>query len=167
MIKNDKQLQITKNKLCDFENSFLELSKSDNSILNDIMLDALSSQIETFKKEIDEYEKLKNEKPNILTSSFDNIPETLVKARIVLGMSQKELADKSGLQEQQIQRYESTNYSGANFDRIKLIANSLQIQFDDARAIIKIKQLKVEGYEDSFITDATRKLHARKRLLTA
>ncbi len=40
-------------------------------------------------------------------------------------MTQKELAQKIGVQGQQIQRYESNHYSSVSFDRLKeIIANS-------------------------------------------
>ena len=42
--------------------------------------------------------------------SFDELPQALVKARIALRLSQKDLADRLGMKEQRIQRYESTDY---------------------------------------------------------
>ena len=48
------------------------------------------------------------------------------------GMIHKELAEKIGVQEQQIQRYESNHYSSANFDRLRSIADALKIEITQA-----------------------------------
>ena len=54
-----------------------------------------------------------------------SLPETLIKARIARGMSQRELAERIGLKEQQIQRYEATNYSSASLSRIRAVVSGL------------------------------------------
>ena len=47
-------------------------------------------------------------------------------------MTQKELADEIGVQEQQIQRYEANHYSSASFDRLRSIASALKIEITQA-----------------------------------
>ena len=42
-----------------------------------------------------------------------------------MGLSQKELADRIGLKEQQIQRYEATEYASASLTRIQEIIGAL------------------------------------------
>lgn len=53
-----------------------------------------------------------------IVDSFDELPQALVKARIALRLSQKDLADRPGMKEQQIQRYESTDYQSASMSRL-------------------------------------------------
>jgi HTH-type transcriptional regulator / antitoxin HipB len=48
--------------------------------------------------------------------SLNDLPTTLIKARIAAGLTQKDLADKIGVREQQIQRYEANHYNSASFD---------------------------------------------------
>ena len=57
----------------------------------------------------------------------EELPIALIKARISLGMSQKDLAKKIGTQEQQIQRYEANHYAAISFDRMMKIAEALGI----------------------------------------
>jgi ribosome-binding protein aMBF1 (putative translation factor) len=144
MIKNDKQYKISKEQLIVFQESFEKIKNStENDLMKDITLDAINSQIETFQKEIKEYENLKLNRPETFISTFEKIPETLIKARIINGYSQKELAERVGLKEQQIQRYESSNYASANFNRILLVAQSLGIKFNDKHFIkVKVKPNK-------------------------
>jgi HTH-type transcriptional regulator / antitoxin HipB len=47
-------------------------------------------------------------------------------------MTQKELAEIIGVQEQQIQRYEAAHYSSTSFDRLQVIASALQIDITQA-----------------------------------
>jgi ribosome-binding protein aMBF1 (putative translation factor) len=61
--------------------------------------------------------------------SFNELPTALIKARIALGMTQKELAEKIDTQEQQIQRYEANHYHAISFDRLMKIVGALGISF--------------------------------------
>ena len=53
------------------------------------------------------------------------LPAMLIKARIARGMSQRDLAERIGLKEQQIQRYEATDYASVSLSRIKDIVGGL------------------------------------------
>lgn len=91
--------------------------------------DAVSGQLEEVKNDLREYEKLKGGQ-----FRFDSLkliaepPHILVKARIARGLSQKDLAELIGLKEQQIQRYEATDYASASLSRIRDIAAALGAQ---------------------------------------
>ena len=56
--------------------------------------------------------------------TFDDIPQVLIEGRIARGLSQRELAERIGVKQQQIQRYEATNYESASLRRIIAIAHS-------------------------------------------
>jgi transcriptional regulator with XRE-family HTH domain len=167
MIKNDKQSAITKSKRQEFLKSLEKLRASENDdLFNQIMINSIQSQIETFEREISEYETLKIGKPNVITGSIENFAEILIKARIVKGLSQNDLAQKAGLLEQQIQRYESTNYESAKFERMLNIANCMQIHFEPTKVFLKCEPISVSGYNADFIMQATQKLHSRRTLFT-
>ena len=71
--------------------------------------DALRSQLADLRAEMKHYESLRSGKPIALhVRSFDDLPRALIQARIAAGLSQRKLADRLGLKEQQIQRYEAT-----------------------------------------------------------
>lgn len=166
MIKNDKQYTITKGKRNQFLES-LELLKTsdDNSLFNQIMIDSVGSQIETLNMELAEYEKLKNERPKVISSRIENLPELLIKARIARNLSQKELAIKIGLKEQQIQRYEACNYQSASFEKLLLVASSMELDFEPTRATFRQEMITINGYEPNFLLEATQKLRQNRRLL--
>jgi len=57
-----------------------------------------------------------------------DLPEALIRARIAAGLTQKELAARLGLKEQQIQRYEATRYAGVSLDRVQAVAEALGVK---------------------------------------
>jgi transcriptional regulator with XRE-family HTH domain len=52
----------------------------------------------------------------------------LIRARIARGLTQRDLAIKLGLKEQQIQRYEETDYASASLARINEVIRALDIE---------------------------------------
>ena len=88
--------------------------------------DALRSQLADLESELREYESLKAGEFQIDgLKAVADLPTTLIKARIAQGLSQKDLAERLGLKEQQIQRYEATDYASASLTRIKEIVSAL------------------------------------------
>ena len=63
-----------------------------------------------------------------------DLPSILIKARIAQGLSQKDLAERIGLKEQQIQRYEATDYASANLARIKEVVNAFGVETNSPTA---------------------------------
>jgi transcriptional regulator with XRE-family HTH domain len=54
------------------------------------------------------------------------LPRELIHRRKLNGWTQKQLAEKLGLKEQQIQRYEKTCYQGVSLHRLAVIAATLE-----------------------------------------
>jgi ribosome-binding protein aMBF1 (putative translation factor) len=89
--------------------------------------DALRSQLDSLRGELREYEDMKTgETPPPDLSYIAAVAQNLVRARIASGLSQKELAERLGMPEQQIQRYEATEYESVSLARIMEIAKALQ-----------------------------------------
>ena len=92
-------------------------------------LDSLESFIEEFQEDIAEYENLKNGNIKSLNlDSFEQLPEALIKARIVRGLTQEQLAEKLNVKPQQVQRDESNGYASASFSKILGIQKALNIE---------------------------------------
>ena len=128
MIKNERQYKITKSQIAKFETALDELAARDgaNTRLRKLEADALRSQLDELRDEVKQFEQLRSGGPKqIQIDSLDELPRALVKARIAGGLSQKELAERLGLKEQQIQRYEATDYGSASLTRLKEIAKAL------------------------------------------
>ena len=88
--------------------------------------DAIRSQLEDLESQLREYESLKA--GNFELGDLNvvaELPTALIKARIAQGLSQKDLAERLKLKEQQIQRYEATDYATASLARIKEVVEAL------------------------------------------
>jgi ribosome-binding protein aMBF1 (putative translation factor) len=134
MIKNDRQYRITKAQAQKLEKALASTgkradTKSVHPVLHRAQSDALRSQLADLRVEIKEYEALRSGKQTVLAfRSFDDLPRTLIQARIASGLSQKDLADRLGVKEQQIQRYEATEYSTASLARVCDVARALGLK---------------------------------------
>ena len=91
--------------------------------------DAMNSQLADLEGELTEYEALKSGEFDLdALKAVGEIPHMLIKARIAKGLSQKELAQRLGLKEQQIQRYEATEYATASLTRIREVAAVYRVE---------------------------------------
>ncbi len=139
MIQNERQYKITHSQL-DAMSEALSLYSSSAEInepawLVKAQIEALNSQILDLKSELIEYELIKEGKNRYTeSSSLDELPMVLIKARISKGLSQRALAEQVGLSMQQIQRYESSLYSGASLARLVEIANVLGVSMNSSWA---------------------------------
>ena len=132
MIKNERQYRITKAQAEKFIVSLSQLtalpSGETHPLLRKAQEDALNSQIEELTSQLSEYESLQSGQQIVLeTASFSELPRALIRSRIAAGLSQKQLAGRLGLKEQQIQQYEATEYSAASLTRVREVIQALGI----------------------------------------
>ena len=131
MIKNERQYLITKAQIARFVRTLESLGGDQgvHEVIHKAQRNAVLSQISDMKAEIHEYESLKagDFKPDQL-KTVNELPVLLIKARIAQGLTQKDLADLLGLKEQQIQRYEATDYASARLSRIREVVGALGIE---------------------------------------
>jgi len=134
MITNERQYLITRKKAQEFERALADVREAPASPTmhpraRAALRSGIESQLQDLRDEIDEYEKLKSGRvKSIVVHSIVDIALSLVKARIARNLTQKQLADRLGLPEQQIQRYESTQYKGVAVERLQEVADALQVR---------------------------------------
>jgi HTH-type transcriptional regulator/antitoxin HigA len=89
----------------------------------------LRSQLDDLETELAEYDALRQGRVATLEAeSIVGIGEALIKARIVRNLTQKELAERLDLAEQQVQRYEATQYRGVAAERLQQVADALKLR---------------------------------------
>jgi len=133
MIKNERQYRITKAQARQFEGTIADVKANPNRSLHPALrkaeLDGLKGQLDDLQRELLDYENLRSGKRReIALDSIEELPRTLIQARIVAGLSQEELAGRLGLKPQQIQRYEATNYQSASLERINQVVRVLGVK---------------------------------------
>jgi HTH-type transcriptional regulator / antitoxin HipB len=129
MIQNEYQYKITKSKIDDLARVLTTLATEAES-LPPLMVEAtrngFQTQINRMQNELQEYDDLKAGKVEITMSSIEDLPKVLIQKRISLGMTQRELAEKLGIKEQMVQRYESTAYESISYQRLIDVWNTLK-----------------------------------------
>lgn len=135
MIKNERQYLITKAQAKKFKEAIVAFDNrvtGTHPLLAKAQREALESQLAELKLQMDEFEKLRSGKiKRLKKSSFQNLPIELIRARIARGLTQKDLAGKLGVKEQQIQRYEETDYASASLSRINEVIKALDIKIKE------------------------------------
>ena len=140
MIQNEHQYKVTQNKLKYLEQALAELFQIKDALHPrkfSSRKNGLQMMIDSLRKEIEEYDALKQQQIPIKIASIQELPLALIRARIAMGMTQKELAEKMGVKEQQVQRDEANRYSSAGFQRIAAVAEALNIKIQETRVLLK------------------------------
>ena len=181
MITNEREYRITKNSAEKFRSA---LDKFDDIAALESGLDpmivkaqreSLESQYKELKGLLRQYENMKSGSIRDLSgSAIEDIGTKLVMARIVAGLSQRQLAEKLGLKQQQIQRYEADKFQSASLRRLEQIADALGVnvsfkfEFKDGLqksadapiwrniniAKMPIKEIKKRGWLDDLEVEA-------------
>ena len=133
MIKNEREYKITKASLAKFEKSLEFIAKRREDGTQDdlaklrLQESAARSMLCELQEQIDEYEQLRAGSFDLQALNMvEAIPSSLIRARIAIGWTQKELAKRLGISEQQIQKYESTDYESVSFRKIHEIVTVLK-----------------------------------------
>ena len=132
MIANELQRRVTQTAIREFEEALARLdedAKDRPEWIRKGLREGMESQLADLRQELAEYDALRAGRVRVLElDSLGQLPEALIRARIAAGLSQKELARRLGLKEQQIQRYEARRYAGASLDRVQAVADALGMQ---------------------------------------
>jgi DNA-binding transcriptional regulator YiaG len=131
VITNERQYRITKAQLKRFDD---DLSAHEartpgadvDPRLHQAMRDALASEAEELRAQLARYDQLRN---GTITGrdldSLRDLPTALIEARIAANLTQRALADRLGVAEQQVQRWEATAYAGVGLERLQDVADAL------------------------------------------
>jgi DNA-binding transcriptional regulator YiaG len=129
VITNERQYRITKAQLKRFEDALAAQEVRTPSAdvdprLHRAMQDAVVSEADELRAQIEHYEHLRDGTITGL-DSLRELPTALIEGRIAANLTQRALADRLGVAEQQVQRWEATAYAGVGLDRVQDIADAL------------------------------------------
>ncbi len=136
LITNDYQYRLTKAAADKFRAALTEMKNAPpRADIHPRLLkaerEAMESQLQDLEAELADYVRLKGSgTAHIAIGSVSALGRGLVQARIAAGLSQKELANRLHLKEQQIQRYEQTEYETASLGRLADVARVLHVRID-------------------------------------
>jgi DNA-binding Xre family transcriptional regulator len=134
VITNERQYRITNAELKRFEEAFAAQAAAGPSPdvhprIHQAMLDAMASERDELRAQLARYDDLRSGRIAQRTlNSWRELPIALIEARIAARLTQRELAERLGVPEQQVQRWEANSYSGVAIERLQEIADALQLQ---------------------------------------
>ena len=135
MIKNEREYRITNGEVSRFRQALTNLlaqpatDDPDEQWKRRVFEDAFRSQLADLEAEIEEFDRLRVSPPPALpVASLRELPVALIKARVAAGLTHRELAERLGLKEQQLQRYEATDYESASLTRLVEVASALGVE---------------------------------------
>ena len=134
MITNDHQYQTTQEQVDKFEAALTRATTSPDQTLHPLLqkaqVDALRSQLDDLRAELAAYDAHRAGQSTVVElSSLADLPRALIKARVAAGFSQRDLAQRLGFTEKQIQQDEATFYANARFTHITTVAEALGLGF--------------------------------------
>ncbi len=136
MLKNEKQYNSAKTKLQKWLKTLEQLREAPQSQPAWVTAEqtfGVEEQIRQLQAEIQEYDDtLAGRKKLPDPSMIEQIPYLLISWRIARRWTQRDLADRVKMHENQIQKYESENYAGASMQTITRIAEALRADGDHA-----------------------------------
>lgn len=152
MILNDLEYQVTKERIEGFERALALLNTPDNDLkkTNPIMwqlnVDGVQSLLDDFTSQMQEYNALINRdesEPIVFEiDSLSQLARVLIQARIAAKISQKELAERLGIEESLLQRYEDREYESATLMQLLQISEVLGISIQPKTTIRVVAPLK-------------------------
>jgi DNA-binding XRE family transcriptional regulator len=130
-VTNQRQYRVTVAAIRRFEQA-LKAAEQEYSgrdpVLAKAVKEGIAGEIEVLRQQVDDYLEMRKETGPYRMSSFDEIPDVLIRARVAKGLTQKELAKRLGIKPQQVQRYEAGHYAHASLARVQQVAHCLDVR---------------------------------------
>ena len=123
MIKGGRECAVARSWVERFESTMAGIDARLERDGPDWMLEAerrgLQSKTDELRRDVAEYEALVSGKvPPADPNNLEELPEALIKRRIGLGMTRRELAERMGMREEEVERHELTDYESASYARL-------------------------------------------------
>jgi transcriptional regulator with XRE-family HTH domain len=127
MITNERQYKIAKASLRGFREALHENKQATeiDPLERETNINAIGSEIETLEKQLRAYDDFKSGACTYIPANFMNLGEALTLARVATKLTQKRLAERIGVRESQIQRYEANGYAQASLARLQEVILAL------------------------------------------
>jgi DNA-binding XRE family transcriptional regulator len=147
MIRNERQYRITRAQADKFREAIEAGQRAGppakvHPRLHKASLDAMRSQLEDLERDLKTYDDLQRGRGRkSVAGSFAELGALLIQARIARGWTQRELAERLGLQMQKIQQYEATEYESASLARVLQVWHALGAEVDVKAKLVELPDL--------------------------
>jgi HTH-type transcriptional regulator / antitoxin HigA len=131
MIKNERQYRIAKANLAKWLKTLEQIKSGEQPDTSKWVvaeqLKSVEEQVRQLQADLKEYDDIVSGAKKLPSPSLVNdLPSLLVSWRIARHLTQKQLAERAGINENLLQKYESENYGCVAYNTIAHIARILQ-----------------------------------------
>jgi transcriptional regulator with XRE-family HTH domain len=144
VITNERQFAITRTAADRFSAALKDLDQPEDgpSTYRDLQRSAIEAQLADLKEELAAYEAVRGgQLREVPIRSLLDVPRALIYARIAAGLTQRQLAERLGVREQQVQHDEANQYAGAGLARLHAIASVLSVSILGAAELSELRRL--------------------------
>lgn len=134
MITNERQYRIAKARVAGADRAITEEEAKHAGkppIVREAFVGSLRGNLQQLLAEIDEYEQLRSGSVELRASGLSELPQLLIKARVAHGWTQRRLAERLRVPEQQVQRWEAHEYHGVGIERLAEISDALGVTVEE------------------------------------
>jgi DNA-binding XRE family transcriptional regulator len=130
MIKNEKQLKISKKKLVELEQKLVDTkaTKELSTLKKKMIAASLENLTAQLRAEIEEYESISNgQSISFADRELADLPKLIMAYKIQNKLTQKTFSKQLGIKEQQLQRYESDDFSKMSFQNMLNLLQKIKL----------------------------------------
>lgn len=131
MIANERQQRIAAAQLGRFEEALAasEIGRDVAPRIVEAIGDAIVSERDELRAQLARYDDLRSGRvTQRRLRSLRELPVAMIEGRIAARMTQRDLAKRLGIPEQQVQRWEINDYVGVGLERLHEIADALGVR---------------------------------------
>lgn len=152
MIKNEKEYRSTRKALVGYETSLAQfdvlklIASGVDPLIAQAQKASYERQASELRGQLVAYEARRqgSDEP-IKVEGLAELGKALVEARIASGLTQRELANVAGVQEQQVQKYEKELYESASLRRVAQMGQAIGLRFAATVAVESKKDVVDQG----------------------
>lgn len=131
MIKSDDQRQATAKRINAFEAKIQQVREAHGAERAELFAKANRHHVAELREQIRLYDELKEKGLGPFHPKHPSeVGPYLVKARVVSGLSQAELAKKLGVSQPMVFKYENSEYQGVNLETLSRVAKTLGVSLN-------------------------------------
>jgi DNA-binding XRE family transcriptional regulator len=137
MIKNEKQLKISKKKLVELEQKLIDTkaTKELSTLKKKMIAASLENLTAQLRAEIEEYESISNgQSISFADRELADLPKLIMAYKIQNKLTQKTFSKQLGIKEQQLQRYESDDFSKMSFQNMLNLLQKIKLNVKISKA---------------------------------
>lgn len=138
MLTNERQRRVTGAQIERFEKAIAAAEAAGPGTdvdprLHQATINGMRSQLSDLEEEARTYDELRagRVRKRVL-GSLGDLATVLIEGRIAARLTQRDLAERIDVDEQQVQRYEQTRYASASLERIETVADALELKVGES-----------------------------------